>query len=148
MKFWPKGQRLVDPHSLPCDMNGFEGLWLVVRLALCILVDTPWRFPAQTCDQHGPGKKKRQKNLEIKLVKSQLAVVYFLGPKDRSRGWGEVCHPDPRAMWDPACPLHPGCLVASLALAPTWDSQREGCSRVAAKSRVRATGVRETSGGH
>lgn len=59
-----------------------------------------------------------------------------------------MCHPDAIAMWDPTCPLHPGYLVASLALAPTRDSQRKGCLQMAAKSRVGASGVREASGGH
>lgn len=27
---------VVGPWSRPCDMKGFEGLWLVARLALCI----------------------------------------------------------------------------------------------------------------
>lgn len=42
----------------------------------------------------------------------------------------------------------PGCLVASLALALTWDSQRKGCLQAAGKSRVGASGVREASGSH
>lgn len=92
-------------------------------------------------------QEKKTKNLEIKLVKSQLTVVCIFW----ALGTGVVvggCHPDAIAMWDPACPLHPGCLVASLALAPTWDSQREGCLQMAAKSTVGASGVREASGGH
>lgn len=40
------------------------------------------------------------------------------------------------------------CGVASLALAPTWDSQGEGCMQVTAKSKVGASGVREASDSH
>lgn len=41
-------------------------------------------------------------------------------------------HFDAMVMWDHPVLCIPECLVASLTLASTWDSQRQGCLQVAA----------------